>query len=110
MKACQSCGRGAADAVASAGDDRDLALELSGHPVFPFAQMPLLTKSSLGHNRLFGCATGRRASSLVSSLASMPALPQKRTLMCLLDYLVSNLLDMSRHLKSERFGSLEINQ
>jgi hypothetical protein len=30
--------------------------------------------------------------------------------MCLLDYLVSNLLDMSGHLKSERFGSLEINQ
>ena len=40
-------GRGAADAVASAGDDRDLALELSGHPVLPFAQMPLLTKGSL---------------------------------------------------------------
>src|SRR5215469_15815766 len=39
--------RGAADAVASAGGDRDLALELSGHPVLPFAQMPLLTKGSL---------------------------------------------------------------
>src|SRR5262249_17828423 len=39
--------RGAADAVASAGDDRDLALEMSGHPVLPFAQMPLLTKGPL---------------------------------------------------------------
>ena len=30
-----AAGDAAADAVAGAGDDRDLALELSGHPVLP---------------------------------------------------------------------------
>src|SRR6516225_7298621 len=43
----EQLGDAAADAVAGAGDDRDLALELSGHPVLPFAQMPLLTKGPL---------------------------------------------------------------
>src|SRR5215472_10713416 len=43
----EQLGDAAADAVAGAGDDRDLALELSGHPVLPFMQMPLLTKGPL---------------------------------------------------------------
>jgi hypothetical protein len=55
---------------------------------------------------IYGCALMSPRPSTLRPL--MSALGQKRT--SLLDNLVSNLLDLGRHLKSERFGSLEIDQ
>ena len=69
--------------------------------------------SALGQKRTCAVQNGMSAIPPIADMCgakSDAAKCQKRTLICSLDYLVSNLLDMDGHLKSERFGSLKINQ